>query len=820
MKKKIKHINHALLAKGHSPMYVMHKYWARKPHNIIAKYLEAYTKPGDIVLDAFSGSGVTVIEAVRRGRKGIGIDINPMGIFITQQTLIKVDLEKILVIFKKISNDVKAEIEKLYITSCPRCKKKTFFICSHWKGDKPVNIVLDCDSCDTRYKKKPDKQDKTLLYKVNREKITLFYPKFKFPRGVTFNQARSEAGKDIPSLFTHRNLLALTILFDAINNIKSPLYREQFRFAFTSMLHLATKLTPVRPSRQASSFWATHSYWVPDLFMESNVWNLFKSAVKGRQGLIKAKKESNKEIGEIKRAKTFNELNDGKHYLIKTMSILDIDSIFPANSVDYVFTDPPYGGIIPYLELSTLWATWLGYKLQFEEEITINKYQDKNFEYYYKMMVASFRQIRRVLKKGAYMTLTFHNSDIKIFNFIIRAAIFAGLNLEKIIYQPPVRPSAMGLLRPYGSATGDFYLRFQKPRKIKTLQKEKDFGSKQYERIVVQTTKSVLAQRGEPTFFDHIRNSVYVELHKHGVFFEGEESIEKVLNQHLGKEFKLVETKDSGTNKTAGKKWWFSDPSIIRFLDTTPIADRVEKVVLNILNRDIKVSFDEVLQQIFIKFPNALTPDTQSVIRVLEEYSVKTKDGKWQLKPIVKIRESEHSKMMYYLAIIGKKLNFDVVTGHPEAQFEKKRLSEITKEIKKVADFKKFSIEAKNINRIKNIDVLWLEKGIIKYIFEVENTTSITESLVRATNIPYETVRCLVIPEERERFLDTKIKEPMFAEHLKDNPWKIIFYTKLEEFIKSRKRRKFLVSDFISIFSKKGKNKIEDSGQLPLIEHS
>ena len=62
------HINHALVPKTHPPMYLMHKYWARKPHNVVREYIEHYTKKGDIVLDPFCGSGVTVLEALKADR--------------------------------------------------------------------------------------------------------------------------------------------------------------------------------------------------------------------------------------------------------------------------------------------------------------------------------------------------------------------------------------------------------------------------------------------------------------------------------------------------------------------------------------------------------------------------------------------------------------------------------------------------------------------------------------------------------------------------------------------------------------------------------
>jgi len=77
----IDHINTAFPEEKRPMMYKIMKYWGRTPHNIWAEYIEKYSKKGDVILDPFCGSGVGVIEAVKNGRKAIGVDLNPIAIF-------------------------------------------------------------------------------------------------------------------------------------------------------------------------------------------------------------------------------------------------------------------------------------------------------------------------------------------------------------------------------------------------------------------------------------------------------------------------------------------------------------------------------------------------------------------------------------------------------------------------------------------------------------------------------------------------------------------------------------------------------------------
>ena len=74
----------------------------------------------------------------------------------------------------------------------------------------------------------------------------------------------------------------------------------------------------------------------------------------------------------MKRIKNKDKLGD---YKIIHDSALKINY---TESIDYVFTDPPYGDAIQYSELSFIWNSWFGKTFNTEEEVIINPVQNKN----------------------------------------------------------------------------------------------------------------------------------------------------------------------------------------------------------------------------------------------------------------------------------------------------------------------------------------------------------------------------------------------------------------------------------------------------------
>ena len=791
--KRMNHIAHALVAKTHTSLYLMHKYWARKPHNVVSAYIETYSKKGEIVLDPFCGSGVTPIETLKLGRKAVALDLDPMALFITRMTALKIDLDELRKTFGEIKS-VKTQIDNLYETRCRKCGNNVIATHIIWKKEKknsknetPQKIWYLCENCGdkTFQRVDPDSEDFRNFREIENAKIPFWYPDNEL---IWNSRVNVYKGMKVSDLFTKRNLIALSILLNEIERIKNKNIRDMFKFIFSSSLAGSSRLVSLEKRKGKKKVelggWAYRGYWIPLEHFEVNVWNSFRNRY---DKVLRGKEESNSLIIEYKEIKEFEDLGVGSNVLLANISVLDMSKIIPPNSVDYVFTDPPYGDAVPYLELDYVWASWMKFQMNFEDEIIVSDspIRGKDCEIYEKMLNAAFAEIFKVLKPGKYMTVTFHNTKIKYWNSLIRAVVLAGFRLEKITYQPPARASPKGLLHPYGSAVGDYYIRFRKPEKTEKLRAEREVDKKRYELIVVETAKRLIAERGEPIPYQFILNGIIPELDKHGVLLRGDKGIEDVMKEHLEDEFTLVEVTDED-GEIIGHKWWLRNPSAIPYLEQIPLNERIEKAVINVLNGKIKASYDDILQEILISFPNSLAPDTQNIIEILEEYAKKTKNRKWQLKQTKKYMDSIHTEMIYYLAKIGKRLGFNVHIGQKEQnmEFEKVKLSELCSEESPTIRF----VPSEKLERIKQIDVIWYKNEEIKFEFEVENTTSITEAIVRGSNIPTETTkRFIVIPEERENFLYKRLREPIFSEKSRWDKWNFMFYEDVKGLFKNKK---------------------------------
>lgn len=437
-------------AKSHPAHYLMHKYWGRKPHNVIAEYIQNYTEPGDVVLDPFMGSGIVPIEAIKAKRIGIGADINPMSKFIAENTISNIDMNE----YKKASNiiisEISSELNFLYETECPICGDIAHSENSIWDHDVLTRIRVKCVK-DGIIIKNVDDNDLRKIKQIHVLRRQLDDAnEISYPTDSVLKYVKRSGKERIDELFTDRALIILSKLRDRISLIEDNTMKKLLLFTFTSMLANVSNMLPGDSEKATyKSGWVISKFWTPKVHTERNVFHCFKLRV---NAVIKGKSELDDIDSEL-----------ASLYVHDSNQITFLEN----ESIDYIFTDPPYGESIAYLALSQFWNSWLKEEVDYTNEIIIDSYRNKGYEDYSERMLGTFKEMYRVLKDKRFVSFTFHNRDLNVWKGVMDAVKKSGFILKDITLQEQAVSSGTQGINKLNTLTGDFVYTLYKDAKHK-----------------------------------------------------------------------------------------------------------------------------------------------------------------------------------------------------------------------------------------------------------------------------------------------------------------------------------------------------------------
>lgn len=447
--------------------YEMHKYWGKKPSRDLSELINKYSTKNDIVFDPFSGYGVFICESILEGRKAISNDLNPMSNFILKQLLeTNVDLTELKKEVNIINKKILPYQKKWYIDSCPNCGKEVKVLATlRNKNDVPLINKLSCNCSKKAISKKITDASILSLLETN-TKVG------KHPISKLFKNGRICVKENMTtdSFFTTRSLDCHTFLYKQINKIKNDNIKNLILLAFTSNLANCSKLVPPIKSRGELSpgAWMT-GFYIGEEYLEQNVFHYFNNRIKkvidGKSDFLKILKEK---LGiEKLNMNDYSILNEDA----KKLSLHD-------ESIDYIFTDPPYGDSVPYFEQSIIWNTWLGNTVDYNNEIVISdsKERNKNPNCFSKDIEIAIYEIYRVLKDNKYFSMTYHSLSGKEWYALTTACLKAGFILKefKIIEQKTFSPRQLNRKK---TIKGDILVTFKKEKtnfnkNLVTLSKE------------------------------------------------------------------------------------------------------------------------------------------------------------------------------------------------------------------------------------------------------------------------------------------------------------------------------------------------------------
>lgn len=363
--------------------YGVHPYFTRRPYNVIREYILRYSRERDCVVDPFGGSGVTAIEAFLENRAAIHNDINPLANFIAEG----------------IAGLAEGDL-RVYQEALGQLKAK----CQPQLAEIEQRDAAQLEQAQSAY--------------VLPENISL--------------PATSDVERYL-DLFTPRQLASLAVLKTEIERLPDKRSQHGMLLAWSATL---TKLNRTflsakgrAESRGGSSIFSIYRYKIAKAPVELPAWPTFEERA---NNVIAAKQEIDHSLRLKNKTGGWCGTFEARHQDVEELSRA------LAGKVDYIFTDPPYGGHISYLDLSTLWNNWLGLmptEAAKQKEVIVGGELRHTEEEYLQRLRNSIRACVRMLKRERWLSVVFQHWNVAYFEAILSAAAETGAELKAAVAQ-------------------------------------------------------------------------------------------------------------------------------------------------------------------------------------------------------------------------------------------------------------------------------------------------------------------------------------------------------------------------------------------------
>ncbi len=448
-------------------IYKLHSYHTKVPYKSIAHFIEHFTEEGDVVLDAFAGSGMTSVASFITKRKSISCDLSPSASFISSNYT-SISHTRSLHRISEIINKLDAKYDKYLTTQDDHGKKRKInfvvwsdvFICPNcsnefqfWgNGVDPatgkMHKTYPCPNCQNTinsltcerahesyfddiagvpsirikripvlinyvigkkgFEKVPDAQDIQIIRNPPSIPLEVDYSLAKFIKG-DMHRSGYHFGMDYVHHFFDRRVFAIAL--DIRKHLMDE-YGNYGLFVFTSLLSRLTRMNRFIPKKNGSGVVGPFSgtLYMPPLQVERNPILYLRDKLKSHRSCLNLK---------------------GEGAVVTSQSSTDLSNV-PEKTIDYIFVDPPFGANLMYSELNFLYESWLGVFTNNMHEAIQNQFQGKGLSEYHKLMSSCFREMYRVLKPGRWMTIEFHNSSNSVWQALQASIWEAGFVIADV----------------------------------------------------------------------------------------------------------------------------------------------------------------------------------------------------------------------------------------------------------------------------------------------------------------------------------------------------------------------------------------------------
>ena len=438
------------------PLYNCHSYLTKIPIDAIAPFIRTFTRPGEVVADFFAGSGMTGLAALALGRHARLSDISVLGQHIANGYLVEVDGAVLLRVGAEVSDAARQAIGDLYHTlrasdgvtvdfvrtvwsftyMCPSCDYALVYF-EHVNG--PNRSIVHCPGCGADFARRnwprsndvpvqvvvvgsDGKQKEQAISEYDLQRIVEAEGDARLtqvpsqpiePEREMYS--RSGLGKsgltETKKFFSPRNAMSLLELWSAINQVDDEAVRLKLRFCFTAILPRASMRYQWSAKRPLNA--QNQTYYIAPVYYEWNVFDLFQRKINAvRRGAAHL-------------AERVDGLESAKSAQV-TYDIASADNLahLEDESIDYVFTDPPFGSNIFYSDMNLFHEAWLGAITDYTSEAVIHttgRRKVNSAQRYEKLLRNAFREGWRILKPGGHMSVVFGNSRGRIWGSVQRA---------------------------------------------------------------------------------------------------------------------------------------------------------------------------------------------------------------------------------------------------------------------------------------------------------------------------------------------------------------------------------------------------------------
>lgn len=461
-----------LAARTHPPEYMLHKYWARKPHNVLADLLRELVPTGGRVLDPFVGSGVLISEASRAGFEAYGVDVNPIAVLISRVTLDPPDPEEFAAAADRVLADFYTHCAATFATpdrsqiryvvheaqvECPAChllvggresrQAPRGYACSgctaklslslrHLVSTRVVEVVTGSTSIESSLLEEQEARSR--------------HPTLTPAPGYTYQFAENRrtlayGGMETRDLFTPRNFALLTQLAETIHALSEGQVRDALLLMLSASVAQCSRLIPYRSGMTSGGpAWSVPGFWVPAVHLETN------PAVHVRARLAKF-------------TRGLAALHSHPCVAPARVSQADASTALKAFAkdglkFDLIFLDPPYGDSVPYIEFSTLYNSFLRTVPDPVLDISVSDRTGApdSWAGYKDRLGSALGKTRAVLADGGQLLVTFNNHDDRAWTALMAGLQDADYWCSQLMYQLPAVISAKAQFSLDGSYVGDF----------------------------------------------------------------------------------------------------------------------------------------------------------------------------------------------------------------------------------------------------------------------------------------------------------------------------------------------------------------------------